>query len=181
MKVYVDGACLRNGQPGASAGVGVFWGNGHPLNISEVVDGEKHTNQIAEIQAATAAIGIAYQKGFDNLEIYTDSKYVFNGATDWINNKWKVNGWRNARGGTVSNKEDWLNLDRIRMLYEDNFKKEINWFHVPAHQGNPGNEKADILARTAAQRQLHSFHQYREESNSDDNSSESDSNYGWHL
>ena len=80
MKVYVDGACLRNGQPGASAGVGVFWGNEHPLNISKVVDGEKHTNQIAEIQAATAAIRISYHKGFDNLEIYTDSKYVFNGA-----------------------------------------------------------------------------------------------------
>ena len=167
MKVYVDGACLRNGQPGASAGVGVFWGNGHRLNLSEVVDGEKHTNQIAEIQAATAAIRIAYHEDFHNLEIYTDSKYVFNGATDWINNKWKVNGWRNARGGTVSNKEDWIKLDEIRTKYERD-RGSLSWHYVPAHQGHYGNEQADMLARSAAQRQQESFYQYREESNSDD-------------
>ena len=88
--VYVDGACLRNGKPEASAGIGVYWRPGHHLNLSKVVHGGRHTNQIAEIQAATEAIMIANDEGFRDLEIYTDSKFVINGATDWINNKWKV-------------------------------------------------------------------------------------------
>ena len=92
MRVWVDGACLRNGQHDASAGIGVYWGPGkNHLNRSQVVYGGRHTNQIAEIQAATEAIMIANDEGFRDLEIYTDSKFVINGATDWINNKWKVN------------------------------------------------------------------------------------------
>ena len=50
-KVYVDGSCLKIGTPQASAGYGVFWGDNHDLNCSKVVTGDKHTNQIAEIQA----------------------------------------------------------------------------------------------------------------------------------
>ena len=88
--VYVDGACLRNGQPEASAGIGVYWGPGHRLNLSEVVDGGRHTNQIAEIQAATAAVRIAIRETIRELSVNTDSMYVYNGVTDWINNKWKV-------------------------------------------------------------------------------------------
>ena len=153
MKVYVDGACLRNGQPGASAGIGVFWRDGNPHNLSEAAWGEKHTNQIAEIQAATAAIEIALNQGFSHLKIYTDSKYVYNGATDWIVNKWEINNWTNSKGDTLSNKEDWITLDDIRREYEYDFGP-IRWFYVPAHQGHYGNEQADMLAREAAQRHL---------------------------
>ena len=131
------------------------------------------TNQRAEILAATAAIRIAMREGFRDLKIYTDSMYVHNGATDWIKNKWKRNGWRNARGGIVSNKDDWVKLDAMRFDYERIYG-EIKWEHVSAHKGNYGNEQADKLARRAAQRQLDAFLQYREESSYDDDSSSDD-------
>ena len=148
--VNVDGACLRNGQHGASAGIGVYWGPGSPLNMSKVVDGEKHTNQVAEIQAATAAIILAYHEKFHDLKICTDSMFVINGATDWINNKWKRNGWRNSRGRILENKEDWEKLDIVIVVYE-RMRGKITWEHVPAHQGHYGNEQADTLAKKAAQ------------------------------
>ncbi|PSN56821.1 hypothetical protein C0J52_02707 [Blattella germanica] len=58
VKVYTDGACTKNGRVGARAGVGVFFGDGHPLNYSEPVQG-RQTNNTAEIQAATCALDLA--------------------------------------------------------------------------------------------------------------------------
>merc|ERR1719319_169155 len=43
-EVYTDGACSNNGRSNASAGVGVWWGHGHPMNVSEPVGGDKQTN-----------------------------------------------------------------------------------------------------------------------------------------
>ena len=77
--VYVDGACKNNGQPDAAAGYGVWFGKNHELNVSEVVSGLLHSNNVAELQAAKAAIEIAIREGFDGLKIYTDSEYVFKG------------------------------------------------------------------------------------------------------
>ena len=158
-KVYVDGACLKHGTPQASAGIGVFWSDKNDLNCSKVVTGDKHTNQIAELQAATEAIKISTQEGFHSgLEIYTDSKYVINGITDWIN-EWKKNGWKNSSGEPVENRGHWLNLDAARNNYEQHGK--IVWTHVRGHSGIHGNEEADRLARMAAerhQRSSSSFH-----------------------
>lgn len=153
MEVYTDGACLYNGQPEASAGIGVFWGDGHYRNVSAVVRGDKHTNQVAEIQAAIAAIRIANRERFYDLIIYTDSKYVFNAATDWIDNKWKLQGWRNSQGEILANKKDFKKLDKIRNKYERSFG-EIEWIHVHCDGGIYGNMEADRLAKQAAQRRL---------------------------
>lgn len=54
--VYTDGACQRNGQPGAKAGVGVFFGENHPKNISVHLSGDRQTNQRAELTAALLAV-----------------------------------------------------------------------------------------------------------------------------
>lgn len=39
-EVYTDGACPNNGRGGARAGVGVYWGDHHPLNYSSRVEGD---------------------------------------------------------------------------------------------------------------------------------------------
>ena len=75
----MDGACKKNGHPDAAAGYGVWFGNNHRLNVSEVVSGHLHSNNVAELQAAKAAIEIAIREGFGGLKIYTDSEYVFKG------------------------------------------------------------------------------------------------------
>lgn len=84
--VYTDGACSSNGRSSARAGLGVYWGDGHPLNISEPVSG-RATNNCGEIQAATKAIKIALQNGVKRLAINTDSKFLINSVTKWIPGK----------------------------------------------------------------------------------------------
>ncbi|XP_063186496.1 ribonuclease H1 isoform X1 [Chroicocephalus ridibundus] len=143
--VYTDGCCSGNGRNRARAGIGVYWGPGHPLNISERLPG-RQTNQRAEIHAACKAIEQAKSQNIKKLIIYTDSKFTINGITSWVDN-WKTNGWRTSSGGSVINKEDFERLDNLSKGIE------IQWMHIPGHAGFRGNEEADRLAREGASKQ----------------------------
>ncbi|KAL3869080.1 hypothetical protein ACJMK2_041806 [Sinanodonta woodiana] len=136
--VYTDGACENNGRCGATAGIGVYWGDDHPWNVSEPLLG-RQTNNRAEIHAACRAVKIARQNGIKKLIVYTDSQFVINAMKGWVH-KWQKNGWKLATGGPVINKEDFVEL-----LQESQGIK-IKWQHVRGHSGNPANEKADSLA-----------------------------------
>ncbi|XP_049887148.1 ribonuclease H1-like [Pectinophora gossypiella] len=142
VKVYTDGACSANGQKGARAGLGVFWGDQHPLNVSEPVSG-RATNNCGEIQAATCAIKQALENGISKLAIYTDSQFLINSVTKWLPG-WKRKGWKLASGEPVKNEKDFKELDSIQ------HKLHIKWIYVEAHKGIHGNEMADQLARAGA-------------------------------
>ncbi|NXV76255.1 RNH1 Ribonuclease, partial [Atlantisia rogersi] len=144
--VYTDGCCSSNGRNRARAGIGVYWGPGHPLNTSERLPG-RQTNQRAEIHAACKAIEQAKSQNIKKLIIYTDSKFTINGITSWVDN-WKTNGWRTSSGGSVINKDDFERLDNLTRGIE------IQWMHVPGHAGFQGNEEADRLAREGATKQM---------------------------
>ncbi|NXW76367.1 RNH1 Ribonuclease, partial [Hirundo rustica] len=143
--VYTDGCCTGNGHNRARAGIGVYWGPGHPLNTSERLPG-RQTNQRAEIHAACKAIEQAKSQNIKKLIIYTDSKFTIKGITGWVDN-WKTNGWRTSSGGSVINKEDFERLDNLAK------DMEIQWMHIPGHAGFRGNEEADRLAREGARKQ----------------------------
>ncbi|KAL3275871.1 hypothetical protein HHI36_020610 [Cryptolaemus montrouzieri] len=66
--VYTDGACENNGKANAKAGIGVWFGNNHPLNVSRPVQG-KATNNTAEIQACVAALEILYNEGIRKVKL----------------------------------------------------------------------------------------------------------------
>ncbi|KOB71895.1 Ribonuclease H1 [Operophtera brumata] len=83
VQVYTDGACSANGKSGARAGIGVYWGDEHSLNISEPVSG-RATNNCGEIQAATRAMKQAIDNGVQKLTINTDSQFVINSVTKWM-------------------------------------------------------------------------------------------------
>ncbi|XP_022828099.1 ribonuclease H1-like isoform X2 [Spodoptera litura] len=141
-QVYTDGACSANGRSGARAGLGVYWGDGHPLNVSEPVSG-RATNNCGEIQASTKAIKIALQNGIQKLAINTDSKFVINSVTKWMPG-WKRKGWKLASGEPVKNEKDFKDLDSVK------HKLQIKWNYVEAHRGIHGNEMADELAKAGA-------------------------------
>lgn len=82
--VYTDGACLSNGKSGAQAGIGVFWGDGHPWNVSGPVTGGRITNNSGEIQAATCALQQAHENGIRKVQINTDSRFLINAVTKWM-------------------------------------------------------------------------------------------------
>lgn len=83
VQVYTDGACSANGRSGARAGIGVYWGDDHHLNVSEPVSG-RATNNCGEIQAATRAMKQAIDNGVKKLVVNTDSQFVINSVTKWL-------------------------------------------------------------------------------------------------
>ena len=79
-----------------------------------------------------------------NVEIYTDSKYVKLGITEWIH-KWIKNNWQTSKKEPVKNKELWIQLHDLTN------DLKINWIWVKAHAGNTLNEEVDLLAKKAAE------------------------------
>ncbi|KAM9201174.1 ribonuclease H1 isoform 1-T1 [Dugong dugon] len=140
--VYTDGCCSSNGRKRARAGIGVYWGPGHPLNVGVRLPG-RQTNQRAEIHAACKAIEQAKAQNINKLVLYTDSMFTINAITNWVQG-WKKNGWRTSTGKEVINKEDFVELDTLTQ------GMDIQWMHVPGHSGFIGNEEADRLAREGA-------------------------------
>jgi len=144
--VYTDGSSRKNGQVGAVAGVGVYFGEGDERNVSEPLEGLQQTNQRAELTAILRALQIVPKT--QNLEIITDSNYSINCSTVWYKN-WQKNGW------TTSGKEPVLNKDLvvdIRKLIDQRdaagSTTEMTW--IKGHDNDPGNEAADKLAVAGA-------------------------------
>ena len=77
------------------------------------------------------------------IEIFTDSKYVKNGITEWINT-WVSNNWKTSKKEDVKNKDLWIEL------YKLNQSLDVKWNWVKAHAGDTLNEEVDILAKEAA-------------------------------
>ena len=138
VKIYTDGACSGNPGPGGWGAVIISENVEHELSGGEV----ETTNNRMELLAAIRAL-----QSFKNpteIELFTDSAYVKNGITSWIQN-WQRNGWKNAEKKPVKNKDLWL------MLLEQTEKHQITWRWVKGHAGDDLNERADQLARKACQ------------------------------
>ncbi len=132
--IYTDGACSGNPGPG---GWGVWLVSGK--HSKELMGGmAETTNNQMELMAAIE--GLKSLKSSCHVTLYTDSVYVKDGITKWIHN-WKKNGWRTANRKPVKNAELWQALD---VEVESH---NITWHWVKGHNGDPGNEKADELAR----------------------------------
>ena len=137
IKIYTDGSCLSNPGNGGWAAIII-----KDDKITEISGNEKNTtNNRMELLAPISALSKIEDK--ENIEIYTDSKYVKQGITQWINN-WKSNGWKTSKKEDVKNKDLWTQLDEL------NSSLEVQWNWVKAHAGNEFNEKVDLLAKKAA-------------------------------
>jgi ribonuclease HI len=150
LHVYTDGACSKNGRRGACAGIGVYFGDDDPRNVSEPLPpDERHTNNRAELLAIEAALDVVQADDHppvDTLHLYTDSQYSHKALTQWINN-WLKNGWVTSKGTPVENRDL---LERIHRKLQR--PPDVEWHYVKAHNGDPGNEAADALAVEGAAR-----------------------------
>ena len=137
IKIYTDGSCIDN--PGKGGWAAIILNNGNKIEIKG--NKENATNNQMELLAPIQALK-KIPKG-SKVQIFTDSKYVKSGITEWIHN-WKKNGWKTASKQDVKNKELWLELDLL------NNEFEINWNWVKAHSTDELNNEVDLLARSAA-------------------------------
>ena len=134
--IYTDGACRGNPGPGGWGAILEYREHKKEINGASSLT----TNNIMELTAVIKSLELI--KRPSSIIITTDSTYVKNGITEWINN-WKVKGWNTANKKPVKNKDLWQQLDKLT----ENHK--ITWKWVRGHTGHAGNERADELANEA--------------------------------
>ena len=143
IKIYTDGACVGNPGPGGWAAI-ILLEN----EKKELFGGERlTTNNRMELIAAIK--GLEYcskqeekQPSLKLVRIFTDSTYVKEGITVWINN-WEKNNWKTADKKNVKNVDLWKKLKNLSK------SKEIEWCWIKGHSDNPMNDLADRLAKEA--------------------------------
>ena len=133
VNIYTDGAC--RGNPGIGGwGALIEYGDA----VKEYCGGSKETtNNQMELKAAIEGLKVLKEPCIVNLT--TDSKYVMQGITSWIQN-WKKNNWKNSAKKDVKNKDLWIELDKYVA------KHDVRWHLVKGHSGHEKNEIADQLA-----------------------------------
>jgi ribonuclease HI len=141
--IYTDGACKGNPGPG---GWGAWLKSG--ATEKDLFGGELNTtNNRMELTAVIE--GLAALKRPCKVLLYLDSQYVRKGITEWIRG-WKAKGWLTASKQPVKNVELWQKLDKL--VSEGGH--QIEWRWVKGHSGDPGNERADMLANRGVDKAL---------------------------
>ena len=134
--IYTDGAC--SGNPG-KGGWGVLI---KKYNKIIKLSGSENNTTNNRMEMIAVIKGLENIPENSNIVIYTDSKYVKDGITNWIF-KWKNNNWKNSQKKDVKNKDLWLILDKITLKFN------IKWEWVKGHSDNIENNIADYLATSA--------------------------------
>lgn len=138
--IYTDGACSGNPGPGGWAAIVYF---PHTNEVIEI--GGAHpatTNNRMELQAVIDALRLV-QDHPGPIILYSDSKYVLDGITQWIHG-WKARGWKKADKKEVLNRDLWEELDAL--VTSPKLRGRITWKYVAGHSGHPGNDRCDHLA-----------------------------------
>ncbi len=133
VEIWTDGACKGNPGPG---GWGVLLKLGH---VEKTLHGGEAltTNNRMEMMAVIEALRALKRPCIVTLHV--DSQYVMKGMTEWIHG-WKQRGWKTADKKPVKNADLW------QLMSDEVAKHEIRWQWVKGHAGDPGNERADLLA-----------------------------------
>ena len=133
VEIYTDGACRGNPGPGGWGALLRYGGVERELYGGE----PDTTNNRMELQAAIQGLKALTRPC--RVDLTTDSEYVRNGITRWLDG-WKQKGWKTAAKKPVKNADLWLALD------EENQRHEVSWHWVKGHSGHEENERADQLA-----------------------------------
>ena len=142
VEIYTDGAC--KGNPGRGGWGALLRYQGRE---KEIFGGEPHTtNNRMELTAVIEALRLLHRPC--TVHLYTDSKYVQQGITEWIHG-WKARGWRTASKAPVKNVDLWQALDEAVMGHQ------IDWRWVKGHAGHVENERADQLANRGVEQVDH--------------------------
>ena len=137
IKIYTDGSCLGN--PGFGGWAAIIFLNDKKIKIK----GKKRNTTNNQMELIASIKALKKIPVGEKVQIYTDSKYVKMGITEWIES-WKKNNWKTSSKKKVKNKDLWKELDRLSKKYQ------IKWLWVKGHSGDITNEEVDQLAKEAA-------------------------------
>jgi ribonuclease HI len=134
VSIWTDGACSGNPGPGGWGAILRFGDSEKEISGGEPLT----TNNRMELMAAIVALEALTRPCA--IDLYTDSKYVRDGVTSWIEG-WKARGWKTADRKPVKNVELWQRLEAAQERHD------VSWHWVRGHSGDEMNERADALAR----------------------------------
>jgi ribonuclease HI len=141
--VYTDGACSGNPGRGGWGAILTASEDGITVSEKEIFGGEANTtNNRMELTAAIKALEALKKK--TTLTVVTDSKYLRDGMTMWLDN-WIKNNWKSSQNKEIKNKDLW------QKIYTLSQRHKISWHWVKGHNDHPENERADNLARKGIQ------------------------------
>jgi ribonuclease HI len=141
--IYTDGACLGKAalRPGGWAAVILI------DQVEQVILGFHPATTISAMELTAAIRALEIVPPGSSVALYTDSAAVVEGITErlpW----WQSRGWRTIKGRKVQDRQLWQRLAELAAT------RQVSWVWVKSHTGDPGNERADRLARAQAQRGL---------------------------
>jgi ribonuclease HI len=141
IQLITDGACCGN--PGKGGWACILRFGEHKR---EIYGCDPHTtNNRMEITAAIE--GLKRLKERCSVEIITDSEYLKNGITKWIQG-WKRNGWMSREKQPVKNQDLWKALDELVNAHQ------TQWKWTKGHASHEDNNRCDELATRAAREQI---------------------------
>ncbi len=143
--VFTDGASRGNPGPGGWGAIVVS----KEGKVTELGGREDHTtNNRMELTAVLSALTFIEDRKLEGVvHVHTDSAYVLQGITGWVYG-WEKNGWKTKDGSDVLNQDIWKELGAI--AFRMKAKRVIEWIKVSGHVGHRGNERADAIATSAA-------------------------------
>ena len=145
--IYTDGAARGNPGPAGWGAIVIDGKKVHELGGRA----DKATNNQMELSAPIGGLKYLKKIKYDgHIEIFSDSKYVILGITEWIFN-WQKNNWRNAAKKPVVNQELWEELYELTQHFtRPSEGRKIKWTYVKGHAGIEYNERADVIATSFA-------------------------------
>lgn len=154
--VYTDGGCINNGKPNAKAGYGVYFGEKHPLNKSQLMYGTQ-TNNSAELTGIIYAISHLHHIKLYPTQVYclvTDSDYCIKIIKKYMKPNDNL---EKALSKIVNVPNEELIREIYNLIFNNqniNLTGKLKFIHVYSHTGktdklSEGNEKADNLVRLA--------------------------------
>ena len=136
VEIYTDGSCSGNPGVGGWGALLRYDSTEREISGAELLT----TNNRMEMMAAISALQAL--KRSCRVDLYTDSKYLRTGITQWLP-AWKKNGWKTKGRRPVRNRELWETLEKAAERHQ------VQWHWVQGHAGHQDNERADQLARVA--------------------------------
>jgi ribonuclease HI len=139
--IHTDGACLGTAalRPGGWAALILVAGE------ERVIAGSHPATTITAMELTAAVRALEAVPAGSSVTLRTDSAALVAGITErlpW----WRSRGWRTVKGRKVPERGLWQVLAALAA------ERQVAWVWVKAHAGDPGNERADALARAEAYR-----------------------------
>ena len=135
MSVAIDGACRRNGKPDCLAAGGVFifhHTNTNGKKTESFADYEMNsTNQRGELLALKRTL-LCIREDPQQVQVITDSEYLFNSMTkSWVKS-WMNKGWLTSAGDPVKNRDLWESIYKLSVDCDD-AGAEVLYYHIKGH------------------------------------------------